>query len=102
MLLLSASHFPGAPQPEARQATAQECRAVLVSAHRCRELEDTGDAMPELIDESERQSGFWLVEMVRPLVQQANRWRSLNASSATLTAVAAREAGAAGELGGNR
>lgn len=51
-----------------------------------RELEATGDAMVELIDESERQSGFWLVEMFRSLVQQARRWRAVKAEAATLAA----------------
>ena len=51
-----------------------------------RELEATGDAMVGLIDESERQSGFWLVEMFRSLVQQARRWRAVKAEAANLTA----------------
>lgn len=51
-----------------------------------RELEATGDAMVGLIDESERQSGFWLVEMFRSLVQQARRWRAVKAEAATLAA----------------
>lgn len=66
-----------------------------------RELEETGDVMVGLIDESERQSGFWLVEMFRRLVQQAKRWRTLKARAATLASEAAVEAGASGELGGN-
>jgi hypothetical protein len=51
-----------------------------------RELEATGDAMVGLIDESERQSGFWLVEMFRSLVQQARRWRAVKAEAANLAA----------------
>ena len=51
-----------------------------------RELEATGDAMVGLIDESERQSGFWLVEMFRSLVQQARRWRAVKADAAALAA----------------
>jgi len=51
-----------------------------------RELEATGDAMVGLIDESERQSGFWLVEMFRSLVQQARRWRAVKAEAAALAA----------------
>ena len=66
-----------------------------------RELEETGDAMVGLIDESERQSGYWLVEMFRRLVQQAKRWRTVKARAATLAAEAAEEAGASGQLGGN-
>jgi hypothetical protein len=51
-----------------------------------RELEETGDAMVGLIDESERQSGFWLVEMFRRLVEQARRWRTVKAKAAALAA----------------
>jgi hypothetical protein len=65
-----------------------------------RELEETGDAMVGLIDESERQSGYWLVEMFRRLVQQAKRWRMVKARAATLAAEAAQEAGSSGQLGG--
>jgi hypothetical protein len=53
-----------------------------------RELEDTGDAMVGLIDESERQSGFWLVEMFRRLIEQAKRWRTVKAKAAALAAEA--------------
>ena len=42
-----------------------------------RDLEETGDAMVGLIAESERQSGFWLVEMFRRLLEQASRWRMI-------------------------
>lgn len=57
-----------------------------------RDLEETGDAMVGLIDESERQSGFWLVEMFRRLIQQAKRWRMVKANAAALAAeVAAQE-----------
>ena len=65
-----------------------------------RELEETGDAMVGLIDESERQSGYWLVEMFRRLVQQAKRWRMVKARAATLAAEAAQDAGSSGQLGG--
>jgi hypothetical protein len=51
-----------------------------------RELEETGDAMVGLIDESERQSGYWLVEMFKRLIQQAKRWRALKANAAALAA----------------
>lgn len=66
-----------------------------------RELEETGDAMVGLIDESERQSGYWLVEMFRRLIQQATRWRMVKAKAATLAAEAAEEAGSSGQLGGH-
>ena len=49
-----------------------------------RELEETGDAMVGLIEESERQSGFWLVEMFRRLIQQARRWRTVKAMAAAI------------------
>ena len=66
-----------------------------------RELEETGDAMVGLIDESERQSGFWLVEMFRRLVQQAKRWRAVKARAATLASEAAQEGASSGQLGGH-
>ena len=53
-----------------------------------RELEETGDAMVGLIDESERQSGFWLVEMFRRLIEQAKRWRTVKARAAALASEA--------------
>jgi hypothetical protein len=65
-----------------------------------RELEETGDAMVGLIDESEQQSGFWLVEMFRRLVQQAKRWRTVKARAAALAAEAAQEVGSSAQLGG--
>jgi hypothetical protein len=67
-----------------------------------RELEETGDAMVGLIDESERQSGFWLVEMFRRLVGQATRWRTVKARAAALAAEAAEEANPANQIGGQR
>ncbi|MFM9104888.1 MAG: hypothetical protein ACKOPS_27670 [Cyanobium sp.] len=150
MPLRSATDFPSTPEPEALEATYQECRAALVSANRSRgalkaesdrrgvviaelqrelveleadladeartkarlhalnarlggvirELEDTGDAMVGLIDESEQQSGFWLVEMFRRLVQQAKRWRTVKARAAALAAEAAQEVGSSAQLGG--
>ena len=150
MPLRSATDFPSTPEPEALEATYQECRAALVSANRSRgalkaesdrrgvviaelqrelveleadladeartkarlhalnarlggvirELEETGDAMVGLIDESERQSGFWLVEMFRRLVQQAKRWRTVKARAAALAAEAAQEVGSSAQLGG--
>jgi hypothetical protein len=54
-----------------------------------RELEATGDAMVGLIDESERQSGYWLVEMFRRLIEQASRWRAVKAQAAELASAAA-------------
>jgi len=150
MPLRSATDFPLTPEPEALEATYQECRAALVSANRSRgalkaesdrrgvviaelqrelveleadladeartkarlhalnarlggvirELEETGDAMVGLIDESEQQSGFWLVEMFRRLVQQAKRWRTVKARAAALAAEAALEVGSSAQLGG--
>jgi hypothetical protein len=67
-----------------------------------RELEETGDAMVSLIDESERQSGFWLVEMFRRLIEQATRWRTVKARAAALAAEAAEEANPANQIGGQR
>lgn len=151
MALRSATDFPAMPEPEALEATYQECRAALVSANRSRgvlkaqsdrrgvviaelqrelveleadladearakarlhalnarlggvirEMEETGDAMVGLIDESERQSGFWLVEMFRRLLQQAKRWRTVKARAATLAAEAGQDAGSSGQLGGH-
>jgi hypothetical protein len=150
MPLRPAADFPPTPEPEALEATYQECRAALVSANRSRgalkalsdrrgvviaelhrelveleadladeartkarlhalnarlggvirELEETGDAMVGLIDESEQQSGFWLVEMFRRLVQQAKRWRTVKARAAALAAEAAQEEGSSAQLGG--
>jgi capsule polysaccharide export protein KpsE/RkpR len=65
-----------------------------------RELEETGDAMVGLIDESERQSGYWLVEMFRRLIEQATRWRSVKAKAAALAAEAAEEANPSSQIGG--
>lgn len=65
-----------------------------------RELEETGDAMVGLIDESERQSGFWLVEMFRRLVQQATRWRQVKAKAVALAAEATEASTTASQLGG--
>lgn len=66
-----------------------------------RELEETGDAMVGLIDESERQSGFWLVEMFRRLVGQAKRWRSVKARAAALASEAPPEVGSSSSLQGD-
>jgi hypothetical protein len=65
-----------------------------------RELEETGDAMVGLIDESERQSGFWLVEMFRRLVQQATRWRQVKAKAVALAAEGSEASTASSQLGG--
>ncbi|MEB3323776.1 MAG: hypothetical protein VKM17_00380 [Cyanobacteriota bacterium] len=51
-----------------------------------RDMEETGDAMVALIDESERQSGYWLVDMFKRLIEQAKRWRALKANAAALAA----------------
>ena len=64
-----------------------------------RELEETGDAMVGLIDESERQSGFWLVEMFRRLIGQATRWRTVKAKAAALAADAAEESNPTNQIG---
>jgi len=65
-----------------------------------RELEETGDAIVELIDESERQSGYWLVEMFRRLIEQATRWRTVKARAAALASEAVQEIGSSEQLGG--
>ena len=65
-----------------------------------RELEETGDAMVGLIDESESQSGFWLVEMFRRLVQQATRWRQVKAKAVALASEASEASTAVSQLGG--
>jgi hypothetical protein len=65
-----------------------------------RELEETGDAMVGLIDESERQSGFWIVEMFRRLIEQATRWRTVKAKAAALAAEAGEETNPSNQLGG--
>jgi sugar-specific transcriptional regulator TrmB len=55
-----------------------------------RELESTGDAMVEAIEESERQSGFWLVRMFQELIRLARRWRQAKArATATASELAA-------------
>jgi capsule polysaccharide export protein KpsE/RkpR len=66
-----------------------------------RELEDTGDVMVGLIDESERQSGFWLVEMFRRLIEQATRWRTVKARAAALAAEAAEDPNPSSQIGGS-
>jgi len=65
-----------------------------------REMEDTGDAMVGLIDESERQSGFWLLEMFRRLIEQASRWRTVKAKAAALAAEAAEDRNPSQQLDG--
>ncbi|WP_255120111.1 hypothetical protein [Synechococcus sp. Cruz CV-v-12] len=67
-----------------------------------RELEETGDAMVGLIDESERQSGFWLVEMFRRLIEQATRWRTVKAKAAALAAEATTDPSSPSSLPGER
>jgi len=49
-----------------------------------RELEATGDAIAETVEESEQQSGFWLVRMFQRLVQLAQQWRSVKAKAAAI------------------
>lgn len=65
-----------------------------------RELEDTGDAMVGLIEESERQSGYWLVDMFRRLIEQAKRWRSVKARAAALAEEAAVQDRPSNPIGG--
>jgi capsule polysaccharide export protein KpsE/RkpR len=66
-----------------------------------REMEETGDAMVGLIDESERQSGFWLVEMFRRLIEQATRWRTVKARAAALAADVAKDPNPSNQIGGS-
>jgi hypothetical protein len=49
-----------------------------------RELEATGDAIAEAVEESEEQSGFWLVRMFQRLVELARQWRAVKAKSASI------------------
>lgn len=49
-----------------------------------RELEATGDAIAEAVEESEQQSGFWLVRMFQRLVQLTQQWRSVKAKAAEI------------------
>ena len=49
-----------------------------------RELEATGDAIAEAVEESEEQSGFWLVRMFQKLVELARQWRSVKAKAAAI------------------
>ena len=53
-----------------------------------RELEATGDAIAEAVEESEEQSGFWLVRMFQKLVQLAQQWRSVKAKAAAIASEA--------------
>jgi capsule polysaccharide export protein KpsE/RkpR len=66
-----------------------------------REMEETGDAMVGLIDESERQSGFWLVEMFRRLIEQATRWRTVKARATALAADVAKDPNPSNQIGGS-
>ena len=49
-----------------------------------RELEATGDAIAEAVEESEEQSGFWLVRMFQRLVELARQWRAVKAKAAAI------------------
>jgi hypothetical protein len=51
-----------------------------------RELESTGDAIADAVEESEQQSGFWLVRMFQKLVVLVRQWRSVKAKAAALAA----------------
>jgi DNA repair exonuclease SbcCD ATPase subunit len=53
-----------------------------------RELESTGDAIAEAVEESEQQSGFWLVRMFQRLVQLTRQWRTVKARAAELASEA--------------
>jgi molybdopterin converting factor small subunit len=53
-----------------------------------RELESTGDAIAEAVEESERQSGFWLVRMFQQLVVLVRQWRSVKAKATAIAAEA--------------
>ena len=53
-----------------------------------RELEATGDAIAEAVEESEEQSGYWLVRMFQKLVQLARQWRSVKAKAAAIASEA--------------
>jgi hypothetical protein len=49
-----------------------------------RELEATGDAIATAVEESEEQSGFWLVRMFQRLVELARQWRAVKARAAAI------------------
>jgi hypothetical protein len=49
-----------------------------------RELESTGDAIAEAVEESEQQSGFWLVRLFQQLVELSRQWRSVKARAAEI------------------
>lgn len=53
-----------------------------------RELESTGDAIAEAVEESEQQSGFWLVRMFQQLVLLVRQWRSVKAKATAISAEA--------------
>jgi len=49
-----------------------------------RELEAIGDAIAEAVEESQQQSGFWLVRMFQRLVELARQWRAVKAKAAAI------------------
>lgn len=49
-----------------------------------RDMEDTGDAMVDLIERSEQESGFWLVRMFQELVALARHWRQAKDRAAVM------------------
>jgi hypothetical protein len=53
-----------------------------------RELESTGDAIAEAVEESEQQNGFWLVRMFQQLVVLVRQWRSVKAKATAIAAEA--------------
>ena len=54
-----------------------------------RELESTGDAIAEAVEESQEQSGFWLVRMFQRLVELAGQWRTVKGKAAAIAVEAA-------------
>ena len=53
-----------------------------------RELESTGDAIAEAVEESEQQNGFWLVRLFQRLVDLSRQWRSVKDKAAAIAAEA--------------
>jgi len=49
-----------------------------------REMEATGDAIASAVEDSESQSGFWLLDTFKRLVTLATRWRAVKAKAAQI------------------
>ena len=49
-----------------------------------REMEATGDAIASAVEDSETQSGFWLLDTFKRLVTLATRWRAVKAKAAQI------------------